>query len=432
METLSPLGPVFHAGTLSGNPLATAAGLAALDRARRRRLHGAAGPRPPARRRCCATRAPRPGFPAQFPVVGTLVGHGASATCAAPTDFDGARRTDEAAVRRVLPRHARRGRRPRARRLRGAVRRPRPHRRTCSTRSASRAAPRRRVPRRADRRSPHPLRSARPDARRLPRGQGARPAGSVPAVRQVISWRFVAAIGALVGLALFVNVAFADRGHDRQGGRAVRPAGASVLDFVAIVLENRREAFALDAAGVTEGDLQMSLVPEGRTARVFAGTPGEITCPDLDKPCVLLAETLGDSITWFALLPLLPNFQFELRRSSRSTAATPTSSTGGSSRTPDHRPQQVRGEVPGGVVLRVPPPRRPRPPGDLQLRPERDHARRLLGGECADLCRQAAERLTVAGGPSAPTCRRAARTAASARGATRRSRDVSRRSAAAA
>ena len=31
METLSPLGPVFHAGTLSGNPLATAAGLAALD-----------------------------------------------------------------------------------------------------------------------------------------------------------------------------------------------------------------------------------------------------------------------------------------------------------------------------------------------------------------------------------------------------------------
>ena len=31
MECLSPLGPVFHAGTLSGNPLATAAGLAALD-----------------------------------------------------------------------------------------------------------------------------------------------------------------------------------------------------------------------------------------------------------------------------------------------------------------------------------------------------------------------------------------------------------------
>ena len=31
MEHLSPLGPVFHAGTLAGNPMATAAGLAALD-----------------------------------------------------------------------------------------------------------------------------------------------------------------------------------------------------------------------------------------------------------------------------------------------------------------------------------------------------------------------------------------------------------------
>ena len=31
MEHLSPLGPVFHAGTLAGNPMATAAGLAAFD-----------------------------------------------------------------------------------------------------------------------------------------------------------------------------------------------------------------------------------------------------------------------------------------------------------------------------------------------------------------------------------------------------------------
>ncbi len=31
METLTPLGTVFHAGTLAGNPIATAAGLAALD-----------------------------------------------------------------------------------------------------------------------------------------------------------------------------------------------------------------------------------------------------------------------------------------------------------------------------------------------------------------------------------------------------------------
>mgnify|MGYP003694601335 CR=1 FL=1 len=36
MDELAPLGPVYQAGTLSGNPLATAAGLAVLRAARRR------------------------------------------------------------------------------------------------------------------------------------------------------------------------------------------------------------------------------------------------------------------------------------------------------------------------------------------------------------------------------------------------------------
>ena len=95
METLTPLGTVFHAGTLAGNPLATAAGLAALDQlapdvyielaARARHLASLL-------RDACAAAS----FPAQFPVVGTLVGM----VCdegVAPVDFDGARRTDEAA-----------------------------------------------------------------------------------------------------------------------------------------------------------------------------------------------------------------------------------------------------------------------------------------------------------------------------------------------
>jgi glutamate-1-semialdehyde 2,1-aminomutase len=95
METLTPLGTVFHAGTLAGNPLATAAGLAALDQlvpdvyielaARARHLAALL------REACVAA-----GFPAQFPVVGTLVG----VVCGdvpLPTDFAGAKRTDEAA-----------------------------------------------------------------------------------------------------------------------------------------------------------------------------------------------------------------------------------------------------------------------------------------------------------------------------------------------
>jgi glutamate-1-semialdehyde 2,1-aminomutase len=93
METLSPLGKVFHAGTLAGNPLATAAGRAALAEltpdvyiellARARHLSAVM-------RDACAAA----GLPAKFPVVGTLVGmyfgDGPS-----PTNFEQAKTTDE-------------------------------------------------------------------------------------------------------------------------------------------------------------------------------------------------------------------------------------------------------------------------------------------------------------------------------------------------
>jgi glutamate-1-semialdehyde 2,1-aminomutase len=95
METLTPLGTVFHAGTLAGNPLATAAGLAALDQlvpdvyvelaARARHLASIL------RDACDAA-----GFPAQFPVVGTLVGM-VCGDVPLPVDFAGAKRTDERA-----------------------------------------------------------------------------------------------------------------------------------------------------------------------------------------------------------------------------------------------------------------------------------------------------------------------------------------------
>ena len=95
MEQLSPLGPVFHAGTLSGNPIATAAGLAALDQltddvyielmARARRLSALL-------RDACSAG----GFPASFPVVGTLLGI-VCGEVGSVRDFDDAKRTDEAA-----------------------------------------------------------------------------------------------------------------------------------------------------------------------------------------------------------------------------------------------------------------------------------------------------------------------------------------------
>lgn len=97
METLSPLGPVFHAGTLAGNPLATAAGRAALElltpdvypllAARAARLAAVLTAA------CSAA-----GLPATFPVVGTLVGM-YFGEGPAPTDFEQAKTTDEAVYR---------------------------------------------------------------------------------------------------------------------------------------------------------------------------------------------------------------------------------------------------------------------------------------------------------------------------------------------
>jgi glutamate-1-semialdehyde 2,1-aminomutase len=93
MEQLSPLGRIFHAGTLSGNPIATAAGLATLDAleddhyvelsARARRLGAGL--------RDAITAA---GIPVQVPVLGTLVGLHFAASPA--HDDETAKATDEA------------------------------------------------------------------------------------------------------------------------------------------------------------------------------------------------------------------------------------------------------------------------------------------------------------------------------------------------
>jgi glutamate-1-semialdehyde 2,1-aminomutase len=99
MAFLAPLGPVYQAGTLSGNPLATAAGLAALDllddgayvelAARAERLAAAF--------RDALADA---GVPITVPVVGPLLGLHFSAIPA--VDYDTARTTDEKAYARFF------------------------------------------------------------------------------------------------------------------------------------------------------------------------------------------------------------------------------------------------------------------------------------------------------------------------------------------
>jgi glutamate-1-semialdehyde 2,1-aminomutase len=91
LAVLAPLGPVYQAGTLSGNPIATAAGLAALsllDAAAYDRL--AAG----AARLAAGLRAAfdDAGLRVTVPTVGPLIGLHLSVTPA--TDYDSARTTD--------------------------------------------------------------------------------------------------------------------------------------------------------------------------------------------------------------------------------------------------------------------------------------------------------------------------------------------------
>ena len=103
METLAPTGPVYQAGTLSGNPLATAAGLAALDQLTPEayaQLEARASQFADGMRGVLAGA----GFDANVCRVGTLVGLYCGAGPASgwvPADYDDARTTDEQAYARL-------------------------------------------------------------------------------------------------------------------------------------------------------------------------------------------------------------------------------------------------------------------------------------------------------------------------------------------
>ncbi len=121
MAALAPLGPVYQAGTLSGNPLATAAGLAALemlDSSAYQQLTATA-----TRLADGMTKGFAQAFgaasavPIQVIRVGSLVGlhftvsstMPSTVSSTVPTDYESARRTDEAAYARFFHALAKRG-----------------------------------------------------------------------------------------------------------------------------------------------------------------------------------------------------------------------------------------------------------------------------------------------------------------------------------
>jgi glutamate-1-semialdehyde 2,1-aminomutase len=99
MDVVAPLGPVYQAGTLSGNPLATAAGLAALDL-----LDDAAYvtlvERAARLGEVLRTGLARAGVTAQVPVVASLVGIHLGDTL--PRNYAEAQRTDEAGYAKLF------------------------------------------------------------------------------------------------------------------------------------------------------------------------------------------------------------------------------------------------------------------------------------------------------------------------------------------
>jgi hypothetical protein len=54
--------------------------------------------------------------------------------------------------------------------------------------------------------------------------------------------------------------------------------------------------------GKSTGEATLTL-DDGRVVTVFDQTRGEISCTDRSDGCVMLADTLGEAIVWFALVP---------------------------------------------------------------------------------------------------------------------------------
>ncbi len=119
MAMLAPVGPVYQAGTLSGNPIATAAGLATLQGLRRRRLpapgrDGRDGRRSRSRR-AGGGRRPAPAAARRQPVLGVL-------RRPSGDELRRGARPVHRGLRGVLPRHARCRGLPPAVSVRGLVR----------------------------------------------------------------------------------------------------------------------------------------------------------------------------------------------------------------------------------------------------------------------------------------------------------------------
>ena len=181
-------------------------------------------------------------------------------------------------------------------------------------------------------------------------------------MRQVLTWRFLAAIGTLVAAALLVNALFANGSTVAELTTPFQPTERRP-HLVAQVRVADGAGFAISETGQATTDLILTLGPDDRVVRIFTGTPGELNCPELAAAvrCTLVAELLGDSITWFSLVPMVDDSRFDLPAITDLDGGLAHLTNGWAFpvRTCD-RPQPVPQS--GCVVQRVPPHRRRRSP----------------------------------------------------------------------
>lgn len=129
-------------------------------------------------------------------------------------------------------------------------------------------------------------------------------------MRQLFSWRFVAAVAAVAALGLLVRAVLAE---DDPIDAVIDPdpieRSIDVLEPIVAV----EQTIDFDVDGVTTGYLDLGL-PGERTMQIVPGTFGEIDCDELGEPnrCAVFADTLGDAVIWFSILPVAARNTVEL------------------------------------------------------------------------------------------------------------------------
>jgi len=131
-------------------------------------------------------------------------------------------------------------------------------------------------------------------------------------VRELLSWRLIAALAALAGLA-FLASSILDDGDELEAVVDPAPQPRRIDLIAPVIAPLPSDDFEIDDDGTTIGYLDL-LLPGERTMRIAPGTPGEVTCEVLDEfnECGVFADVLGDAVIWFALVPQTRNAIAEL------------------------------------------------------------------------------------------------------------------------